>query len=208
MHGVRVKGRRGVSREEILAVARHHVVSVGWRRTTVRGIAAEVGISRPTLYKAFPSKSALGEALVTHEVDGFLHDIRTMLGRPDGDLRARLYAALVTALEERQRSRFLAAALADTGSGADSLVPAFAGESNQLATRTAAAVVEILEPWVPSADPAELGFTATVAVRLAMSFLLEPASEPVEVIARRVSDLVTSYLSRPRVELTDAAAAG
>lgn len=49
---------------ELLAIARDEFVSHGFRGTTMDAIAARAGISKQTLYSAYPSKDELYEAVV------------------------------------------------------------------------------------------------------------------------------------------------
>ena len=54
-------------REVILAGAARRFVAVGVTKTTMAEIAAEARTTKPTLYKRFPDKTAVVEALVRRE---------------------------------------------------------------------------------------------------------------------------------------------
>jgi len=58
--------RRAVTPGDILEVAKRHAVAHGWRASRVQAIAAEVGVSRPTLYSAVPSKLYLVIAIIRY----------------------------------------------------------------------------------------------------------------------------------------------
>lgn len=77
----------------ILDAARRLVVMRGPGRLTLSAVAAEAGISRPTLYRWFPSKAILLAALAADSVDRFdrgLRDVVTEGTDPDARLRAAL----------------------------------------------------------------------------------------------------------------------
>lgn len=58
-------------REAILAGAARRFVAVGVTKTTMAEIAAEAGTTKPTLYKRFPDKTAVVDALVRRETSAF-----------------------------------------------------------------------------------------------------------------------------------------
>ncbi len=53
-------------RERILSKAQEKFSTLGYRKTSMAEIAAELGISKKTLYKLFPSKLTLLEQLLEH----------------------------------------------------------------------------------------------------------------------------------------------
>ncbi len=62
----------------ILQIAAEHVRKYGLARTTVVSIAAEAGMSHANVYRYFPSKQALVDALTDHwlkPIEAGLHDI-------------------------------------------------------------------------------------------------------------------------------------
>jgi AcrR family transcriptional regulator len=52
------------ARQRILAAARHQFFAQGFRGVTMDDLAAELGMSKKTLYTHFPSKTALVEAIL------------------------------------------------------------------------------------------------------------------------------------------------
>lgn len=71
-----------VTRERIIAVAEEHFRRVGYAKTAVADIAAALGMSPANVYRFFPSKSAINDAIcakMMHEVDDMARDI---LARP------------------------------------------------------------------------------------------------------------------------------
>jgi AcrR family transcriptional regulator len=61
----------------IVAVARQHFLSHGFRHVTMDELARELGMSKKTLYASFPSKTALLEAVLQEK----FHQVETDLAR-------------------------------------------------------------------------------------------------------------------------------
>ena len=66
-------------RDQILDAAMQCFASAGFRGTTTRQIASRVGITEAALYRHFPSKEALYDAIVARKVDA--PDLTEQLGR-------------------------------------------------------------------------------------------------------------------------------
>lgn len=101
------------SRETLVAIGRDLFVRQGWSHTTMDMIAARARMSKQTLYRLFPSKMALFEAVVeAHR--------RTMLALPrDDDLPveqalAAIFRADLDVDEEHERSALLAMVFAES----------------------------------------------------------------------------------------------
>lgn len=90
------------SRELILAAARRVNLERGPGRATFAAIAAEAGVSRVTLYKWFPTKEDLAEAVEAHETELFIAGLAEQVAA-HRTRRARFDAALrylVTYIDE------------------------------------------------------------------------------------------------------------
>jgi TetR/AcrR family transcriptional regulator, repressor for uid operon len=88
--------------EAILAAARRTIRARGPEKLSISAVAAEAGVSRPTVYRWFPTKALLLGAITAHEVEQFDLGLQT-LADEHGDPGARLDAALrylVTYLDE------------------------------------------------------------------------------------------------------------
>lgn len=55
--------RRSPRARQVIAAARRLLGELGWEGTTMRALAADLGIRAPSLYKHFPSRDALRAAL-------------------------------------------------------------------------------------------------------------------------------------------------
>ena len=67
------------SRTRILAAATHLFVADGYRSTSMKAIATEVGISPPALYWHFPSKQDLFLASMEALLDDFIESVESSL---------------------------------------------------------------------------------------------------------------------------------
>jgi AcrR family transcriptional regulator len=66
--------------ERILDAALGQFEDFGLRRSTMEDIARRCGLSRITIYRRFPKKESLVEAVVLRELHGFLSDLVTVGG--------------------------------------------------------------------------------------------------------------------------------
>jgi AcrR family transcriptional regulator len=92
--------RRAATRDEIVEAARRLLVQSGLEQVTLRGIAGELGMTAPALYRYFDSREALLEALIDVLYDE-LADI--LLAVRDADAQAPLKAQFVTTSREFRR---------------------------------------------------------------------------------------------------------
>ena len=58
--------------ERVLMAAFEQIAVVGWRRSTVDDVAKRAGLSRATVYRRFPNKKALTEAVVYAELRKYM----------------------------------------------------------------------------------------------------------------------------------------
>jgi AcrR family transcriptional regulator len=82
------------SRAALLDAARDSILAVGVRRTTLVDIARRAGVSRMTVYRAFPDVSALVAELMTAEFGALIEDA-TVVARRLPTARARLVESTV-----------------------------------------------------------------------------------------------------------------
>src|SRR3954468_19818402 len=85
--------------KDLLAAARDTVLAVGVRRTTLADVARRAGVSRMTVYRAFPDVASLVSALMSEEFAAFIDDVTLETSRLSTG-RARLVTAVVRAAQE------------------------------------------------------------------------------------------------------------
>ncbi|XVX21305.1 TetR family transcriptional regulator [Actinomycetota bacterium] len=185
--------RRQPTRQRVLTVAREHAITHGWRQARVQDIAKDAGISRPTLYKDFPTKQALGEALWIDQVENFLGDLMAVLTASEGKgVHESIRAATAYALGEAQNGPFLRAVLTEDTDG-EGLLPMLTGGPSVVTMAS-----DALTPWFlahyPEYDRRRVAFAVAVSVRTTISFLARPASISNEEIAEEIADMLLRYV--------------
>ncbi|MFL6238016.1 MAG: TetR/AcrR family transcriptional regulator [Actinomycetes bacterium] len=85
--------------KDVLTAARDVVLAVGVRRTTLAEVARRAGVSRMTVYRAFPDVASLVSALMTEEFGSFIADVSEQTADSPTS-RDRLVAAVVQAARE------------------------------------------------------------------------------------------------------------
>ena len=208
---LRVQFRRQVH-EQALQAAHRMLVEQGWDSVTVSAVAAAVGVSRPTFYKEFAGKQALGEALVRRETDRFLAGVAAVLeehtadagatstadagATSTADAGAAIAAAVRYTLVQAEASPLLRAALTSTRGGDDSLLPLLTTRSAPLLAAASAALSGWFGEHFPELDDATVAEGVDAVVRLVVSHLVLPAA-PAEETARRLARVATRYLAVP-----------
>ena len=118
---------QGASRQgEILAAAKRLFLTEGFENTTIRKIAAAVGVSAAALYLYFPDKVAILRAIAESTFDELLARLEQTQSQPGSDLdrfRAGLagYIDFGLAYPDEYRLTFLAKMMASTGPGRPSV---------------------------------------------------------------------------------------
>lgn len=90
--------------QRIIAAARRHYLSQGFRRVTMDDLAEELGMSKKTIYAGFPSKIALLQAVLLNKFDEIEEDLRRITS-DSSDVQAsllRLLACIQRHTEEIQ----------------------------------------------------------------------------------------------------------
>ncbi|WP_431281184.1 TetR/AcrR family transcriptional regulator [Humitalea sp. 24SJ18S-53] len=85
--------RAATTRARIEAVAEALFRRIGYQKTTVADIARELSMSPANVYRFFPSKSAINEAIAAHMLDGVMAGAEAIASGP-GPAAARLRALL------------------------------------------------------------------------------------------------------------------
>jgi len=75
----------------ILASARHHFLAHGFKNVTMDDLAAEMGMSKKTLYAHFPSKSALIKSVLTQKLDEADAELESVVSENSGDFVGALH---------------------------------------------------------------------------------------------------------------------
>jgi AcrR family transcriptional regulator len=154
------------TRERLLDATREVLARSGPRKLHLSAVAAEAGVSRPTLYAYFPSKEDLLLALAAHEKARFTRELDAALDGLTGP--ARLDRALRLMIEFQRDSGTRRLVLMEPEFMLDQL-------ERSLLTMGAALVPLFREATGVDADAAS--DLADLAVRTAMSHFLIPCDE-------------------------------
>lgn len=186
------------TRDRILEATLATVGRLGMARTTMEDIAREAGLSRATLYRAFPGgRDEVLDAVVTWEVARFFGRVSDAIHPDELDSVAVLEQGLLAARDALEHHELLQRVLREE---ADLLMPSLATVMPM--------VVRALADWYrprleavtlrPGVDPAE---AADLVARMALSYLGTPGrwdlTDPAQV-RRLVRDhLLAGVLAPP-----------
>jgi AcrR family transcriptional regulator len=165
--------------EAIVAAAKRTIRARGPEKLTISAVAAEAGVSRPTLYRWFPTKTLLLGAITAYEVEQFDRGLQAL------------------ALEHRQPARRLDAGLRylvtflDESMGADAIRvdPGFSlqslADSHEPHVKSLARVLGDAFDEVPAVGGGSVTReqAADIFLRIAYSHYLVPHADPDELLA-------------------------
>jgi AcrR family transcriptional regulator len=165
--------------EGIVAAAKRTIRARGPEKLTISAVAAEAGVSRPTLYRWFPTKTLLLGAITAYEVEQFDRGLQTL------------------AVEHRQPARRLDAGLRylvtflDESMGADAIRvdPGFSlqslADSHEPHVKSLARVLGDALDEVPAVGGGRVTReqAADIFLRIAYSHYLVPHADPDELLA-------------------------
>lgn len=153
------------TRERILDAALALFEDFGIRRTTMEDVARRAGVSRVTIYRRFPQKDRLVQAVIMREGERFFADLeRAVAGRPA--IEERIVEGFAFTLASA-RDHVLLNRLIRTEDGT---LPYLTTEGGPVI----AAAREFLARQMPAGRDAQA--VAEIVARLVLSFLLTPDS--------------------------------
>jgi AcrR family transcriptional regulator len=159
------------TRERILAATYACVARQGMAKTTMEDIAQEAGLSRATLYRAFPGgRDEVLDATVVWEVARFFGRISDAIHPDELDTATVLEQGLLAASAALEDHAVLQAALRDE---ADQLLPPLA----TVMPMVQAALADWFRPRLEQAalrPGVEPGHAADLVARMALSYLGSP----------------------------------
>lgn len=192
--------RRDV-REHALQAATRQLADVGWDQIRFGNIAAEVGVSRPTLYAEFGNKDGFGEALVQHEAQRFLVGITTVLNDAQLPPISAVKAAIAYTLAEADQSPVTRAILTSgtvAGRTSDSLLPFITTRGAPIMASVNGGLLVWFSEQCVDTPANDISDSVDVIVRVVVSHLLSPegdnkaTTEKIgRVIARLLPELAT-----------------
>jgi AcrR family transcriptional regulator len=157
----------------ILDAARRQIELFGIRRTTMEDIARRSGISRVTVYRHFPTKDRLVEAVVLREVHRFLAELGALLDQFDSEEDRIIEGFVFTVGALRQHSLLQRLLHGEP----ELFLPQLTIEAGPILALARTLIVDYVKRrgWSLLSDD-ELSFAAETGVRLALSLVLTPDS--------------------------------
>jgi AcrR family transcriptional regulator len=174
-------------RQRIVEAAIETTSVGGWSSVTMGGLADRVGVSRQTVYNEVGSKPALAEAMVAHELAGFLSLVETAFDAHPADAVAAVAVAVRAVLERARENGLLRAIVSATYGGDTELLPLLTTNSIALIDAATSVVSGRLALAAPLVSADRLALTSDVIVRTVLSHVMQPAGSP-ERIATMLSE--------------------
>lgn len=183
-------------RASALKAAYDMTVEKGWNRVRVADVAAEIGVSRPMLYKEFGDKQGLGDALVLNEAERFLLGIQAVLDEHFGQAADAITESVWFTLHEAEVSPLLKAVLTASRSGGDEgtgVLPLIATSASLLELASERLVDWFMEHF-PELVHQDVVDGVDALIRLTVSHLVLPTADTTET-GRRISQVALRYLA-------------
>lgn len=148
----------------------------GWQSLTMSKLAAEVGVSRQTVYNELGSKTALAEAMVMRELTAFLAQVDAAFTAHPTDLVAAIEQAAYDVLT-MARSNPLVRAILSSSHGADSdLLPLLTTQSTPILESARTIIEGHLNSYELGFDAQRLESLVDMVVRLVLSHVTTPGT--------------------------------
>ena len=153
----------------ILDAAQHVFEQYGARRANVEDVARAAGVSRSTLYRAYPNKEALLDAVLMRQFDEFLAELdRVASGLPPREAVVECFTRGIALTREIP----LLARLVETEP--EIITGAGAGSHSSLVLGSAEQVAKTLRRSGATMPDHELRVVAELMLRVAYTYLLNP----------------------------------
>jgi AcrR family transcriptional regulator len=172
--------------DRILRAAVEAATLHGLTRLSVADVAKRAGLSRPTLYKHYPSKDALVSAAVQREAETMIGVVRAVVDPIDdpGDaLRAGVLTALRLVREHPLLDRIVRAE-------PEVLVPLLTVDDSIVMPAIRRPVEEMVGDKIPGLDDVARRRIADLLARLVVSYALSAPDDPPEVVADLLAAVV------------------
>jgi AcrR family transcriptional regulator len=169
--------------DRILSAAVEAAAVHGVNRLSVADVAKRAGMSRPTLYKHFPSKDALVAATVQREAAAMAQAVRDVVD-PIDDPRRALEAGVLLALRLVREHPLLDRVVRTEP---ETLVPLLTTDASPVMAALRVPVEGMVAAKLPCLDEVASRRLADVLVRLLVSYGLSAPDDPPEVVAGLVA---------------------
>jgi AcrR family transcriptional regulator len=182
---------RDVQQDRILRAAVEAASLHGIRRLSVADVAKRAGLSRPTVYKRFPSKAALVTTAVRQEATAIVEAVRRVVDDID-DPAAALESGILTALRLVREHPLLDRIVRTEP---EMLVPLLTVDDSVVMPAIRRPVEQMVGSKLPLLDDVARRRLADVLSRLVVSYALSAPDDPPEVVAELIASLVVGGAS-------------
>ena len=176
------------ARERILDAAIEAASIHGVSRMSVSDVAKRAGLSRPTLYKHFPSKESLVAAATLREAVRLIDGV-VMAADAHDDPRAALEAGVLTALHLTRAHPLLDRVVRTEP---ESLVPFLVSDGGPVMSAGRGAVEGLIHRKMTGLDDVAVRRVADTLMRLLVSYALSAPDDPPEVVAASIAQFITT----------------
>lgn len=154
----------------VVAAATRQLELFGIQRTTMEDVARRAGVSRVTVYRHFPTKDHLVEAVVFREVQRFLADLGALVDSLDSD-EERMVEGFVFTVRTLGRHTLLQRLLE---AEPELILPQLTTGAGPLIAFARSLVVDYLRERFDGVPERELAVAAEIGIRLTLSYVLTP----------------------------------
>jgi AcrR family transcriptional regulator len=165
----------------------------GWSYVTMGGLAAEVGVSRQTVYNEVGAKADLAEAMVADELSRALAVVEAAFDDHPADAVAAVRGAARGVLDYAAGSPLLRAVVSATHGANTELLPLLTTQSSTLIATATTLLVSRLAASSADLDDRGAAALADVLVRTVLSHVMQPSGTP-----EQFADDV-AWLAEPRL---------
>ncbi len=165
------------TRDRLLDAAAALIAGEGWAAVTMGKLAADVGVSRQTVYNELGSKAELAEALLLRETERFAERVGEVVAAHPGHPVDGVTAAFRQTLEAARVNPLLLIALGCPKGGRDDFLPLLTTRPEGVLERSVDTVAVLFARCYPEAGLTLSEWTVAVEaiVRLLLSHLVQPS---------------------------------
>ncbi|NKE57361.1 TetR/AcrR family transcriptional regulator [Lentzea sp. PSKA42] len=167
-------------RDAIVSVTAKLITDQGWQAVTMSRLAAELNVSRQTVYNEVGAKPQLAEAVVLAELERFLAVVTDAFDKHPADVLTAIHAAVRGVLELARDNALLHAVVSATHGANTELLPLLTTHTDGLLDAAKAVVSRCLRSYELPLEPPQLEIAVDLVVRHVLSHVMQPSSSPAE----------------------------